>query len=171
MALSVTSNCLFSYNLVPLIHGSRTFQVYITRILSTCWTFTSLQFQLPNHVLTQNLVTHSNALERVTRSSKQSTPAASLRGPVRPVMRTGQTGAPGRRWRPRTKSSGETLSELMELGLLWGRQATQNVIEHRRDERRTEDGVGKARVWRIKVRYDLLNRLGLPSIGRGLSYI
>ena len=44
-------------------------------------------------LLTQNLITHSNALECATKASKRSTPAASLRRPVRPVMRTGQTGA------------------------------------------------------------------------------
>ena len=46
-------------------------------------------FIIKHHVDTESRQTHSNALERAARSSKRSTPAASLRRPVRPVMRTG----------------------------------------------------------------------------------
>ena len=45
-------------------------------------------FIIKHSVDTESRQTHSNALERTARSSKRSTPAASLRRPVRPVMRT-----------------------------------------------------------------------------------
>ena len=45
--------------------------------------------------------------------------------------------------RPRTSSSGWTPSELEDLGLSWGRQATQDALEQRRDARRTAKGLKK----------------------------
>ena len=56
-----------------------------------------------------------------------------LYGPVRPL----EAETPRK---PKTMSSGETPSELVDLGLSWSRQATQNALERRRDEQRTARG-------------------------------
>ena len=92
-------------------------------------------------VLTQNRANTLECARTRERSSKRSTPAKPwadrsdrFRRPVWPV----QAGA---RWKPRTASSGGTPSEL--VGLLWGRQATQNVFKHRRDEGKKQSRVGK----------------------------
>ena len=53
--------------------------------------------------------------------------------PVRPV-RSKDTA------RPKTPSLGRTPSELGDLRFSWNRQATQDVLERRRDEKRTERG-------------------------------
>jgi len=46
--------------------------------------------------------------------------------------------------RPRNASSGGTPSELAWLGLLWCRQATQNIFKHCRDEGRKQSRVRKS---------------------------
>ena len=79
--------------------------------------------------------THSNALEHAgdrQNDLNQRCPG----GPVWPVWSREPL-------RPRNASSGGTPSELARLGLLWGRQATQNVFKRRRDERRKQSRVGK----------------------------
>ena len=91
---------------------------------------------------------HTGALARVDRNDRHQRTSDGDRSdrplqPVRPVE--------GRNTRrPRTSSSGGTPSEFEELGFPWGRHATQDALERRRDEQRTAKGLEKIRVWEIE---------------------
>jgi hypothetical protein len=86
---------------------------------------------------------HTIECARTRGSSIRSSPTGSLC-----VDQSDQLGQPVRLviqrtpQKPNTSSSRGIPLELVDLGLLWGRQATRNAIERRRDERRTADGVG-----------------------------
>ena len=105
--------------------------------------------------------THSNSLERAMIVKTINT-AKTLGGPVWPVQA-------GNSRRPKNASSGGTPSELARLGLLWGRQATQNVFKAVETKEESNVGLEKARVWEIKSNaIFVLIRLGITSIGLSL---
>jgi len=82
--------------------------------------------------------------------------------PVRLVLQ----GAPRT---PKTSSSGGTPSKLEDLGLLWGRPATQNTLEPVEMSKEQQLGFGKVRVWRGKSKGQVvLIRLVITSIGRSI---
>ena len=85
---------------------------------------------------------NTQALERTDRNDQIT--SDETRQPVRPVTPTGQTGQTQKNAaKPKTSSSEGTPSELEDLGLSWGWQATQDVLERRRDEQRTARGLEK----------------------------
>jgi len=72
--------------------------------------------------------------------------------------------------KPKTTGSGGTSSELVDLGLSWSRQATQNALRHRREEKK-RIRVGKARVWEKRVKVDVLIRLWLKNLQLAVAFI
>ena len=87
--------------------------------------------------------THSNALEHANdRQNDQHQRASGRTGLTGCADRFDRSGAENHD-ESRNASLGGTPSELAQLGLLWGRQATQNVFKRRRDEGRKQSRVGK----------------------------
>ena len=82
---------------------------------------------------------NTQALERTNRNDHFTNEF--LWRPVRPATPTGQIARAHRVLRrPKTTSSGGTLSELADLGLSWSRQATQDTLNRRRDKQRIAQG-------------------------------
>ena len=108
-------------------------------------TMVQTDFNFTVYLLTQ-ICANTLKSARTRGSSTRSSPIGSLRTdrsdrlwrPVRPVLQRTPR-------KPKTSSSGGTPLELVDLGLLWGRYATQNILERRRDERRIADEIGKVR--------------------------